>query len=268
MKPLGLILMMAVLMGGADAWADEAPCQTHHLEPTELKQRLRRWRGMSPFLRWRLIEVRPATCAVKGAVPVDLVLRPPAGWSAHKLAYRVNARMVLDQQSGQPMSPTDTETLLAQTAAGARRLIRAAEQQEDFHRFIERYGPVRAEIGWDMAPPQLRMVLRSERCSRCPPTKLPELVLTERAKDLVVAYQLPRIDGLPARRELLRFVESISSQQSACRAIWIEAHWLAQPQGDELTEGVGSWMCSAVLSGEGCPRIYSKVVTDELEVLE
>jgi hypothetical protein len=258
----GLALLL-VLMTSSPAVAEETSCEPHQLQPADLKQRLRRWRGLAAFNRWRLTEVQPAACLVDGEVATTLQLVPPAAWSHHRVPYQVQIRVRVNGETGVPLAVQENN--YKRLASGVRRLVLRAEAHDTVRRFIERFNPAQAWIVSTNGPEKLKVVYRSATCPGCPADKHPELVFSEAAKAGVVAYQLPRMDSLPVRRELLRFVEALSKEHTHCIPAWIAARWRALPPTEE-EEQVGQWEIEALVTGRGCPASFARVVNEDLTV--
>ncbi len=77
----------------------------------------------------------------------------------------------------------------------------------------------------------------------------------------IVAYELPRIDGLPVRRELLRFLEEYSKSHPRCKPGWITA-------GQDTGKALGWWKLVLSLSGSGCPAKFVRFVNPERTVFD
>jgi hypothetical protein len=246
----------------------ESRCETHELDADQLKQRLRRWRGMSSFNRWRLTKVEPAGCVVEGNVVTTLTLVPPVSWSHHRVPYRVQIELNLEAASGNPVGGalTNGTKKNKRLASGVRRLVLRAEAHEDVRRFIERFSPSIAAIEFANGAEKLQVTYFAAPKDEYPANWRPNLVYSEAVVNGVTAYNLPRMDSLPVRREMLRFIESVSSSHPHCRPIQIKAHFISLPTEDEPQ--AGRWQISSALAGSGCPDKFAKVVTHDLTVVD
>jgi hypothetical protein len=237
----------------------EPECDGHELKADDVKQQLRRWPGLGSFNRWRLKEVSLDKCLTEGAVSARLTLAPPESWSPHRVPYRLQIQLRLDAASGSPLESSGNE--YKQLASAVRRLVLRAEEHEDVCRFLERFPPQSAQLVSANGPGRLQVTYRS------PPAedgeKPVELAFSEAAEEGVVAYQLPRIDSLPVRRELLHFAETLSQRHPRCRPTWIDARWEAGQPGEENS---GMWKIKMNLTGAGCPGFLRGEVTPELSV--
>jgi len=254
--------------GAHPAAGREQDCTPHGLEVTLVKERLRRWPGLASFHRWRLLKVVPGACAVGGEVDAVLVMEPPASWSRLGVAYRVRVKLRLAADTGEPAGAVPRH--FKDLAAGVRRLVQRAEGSEDVRRFVERYPPRRADFSVDEG--RLRVIYRAGDGAA---PGVPRLVFSE-ALDAVAAYCIPRMDGLPARPELLRMVESLSRHHPGCRPVRVEAEWKETrglprtgPPADEPGEApAGRWEIDFVLEGVGCPVSFGGAVTADRAVVD
>ena len=266
MRILLHICIACLLSFGALADPDPVPdpdpeCEAHKLKSEDVKQQLRRWPGLGSFNRWRLKEVSLDKCINEGAVSARLTLAPPDSWSRHRVPYRVWIFVKLDAASGSPLQSSGNDH--KKLATGVRRLVLRAEEHEDVRRFVERFPPDAAEVLSANGPGRLQVTYRS------PPAggsgKRAELAFSEAAEEGIVAYQLPRMDSLPVRRELLHFVETLSQRHPRCRPSWIEARF---KPGNPEVENSGRWEIKMNLVGKGCPRFLSGKVTPEWSVID
>jgi len=245
--------------------APEAECPEHGLDPAELKQRLRHYSGLAAFNRWKLAAVKPASCARDGNVSVELVLAPPKGWSHFRIPYRTTTRIEFDAVSKTPLSIPNRE--FKKLVAGVHRLIVKAEAHEDVRSFIERFPPGESLISPTGGTNGLQVTYIAAG-NKFPSNRRPQLVFSESAEQGIVGYFLPRMDSLPVRRELLRFIESASENAWHCRPVWIHARFEpGSPAEDESVEDEpGRWLIYSGLQGQGCPARFSKAVDEDLRV--
>jgi hypothetical protein len=274
MARLSPILLSAALLAMiVPAAAQEPECVPHQYKADEIKQKLRRWRGMAAFNRWRLIQAEPNPCIVDGTIDVLLVLAPPANWSKHRAPYRVSTKIKLDGSSG--MALEGPEKGYKHLATGIRRLVQRAEAHEDVDRFLERYPPKQADITSANGTEKLKVTYLAAPGPGHSGKHTPSLVFSEAVEEGVAAYRLPRMDGLPTRRELLRFVEVMSGHHPRCLPTWIEArieNGKPKPQ-PELKPGPEAvlelptrWNIQINLKGEGCPGFFHGAVTSDHSV--
>lgn len=276
-------MMMVRTPGGAAVWmvlagwlaslehpaaGREPGCTRHALETSIVKDRLRRWPGLAPFHRWRLLKVVPGTCAIDGQVDAVLLMAPPATWSRLGVAYRVRVKLLLAADTGEPAGAVPRH--FKDLAAGVRRLVQRAEDDEDVRRFVERYPPRRADFSLDEGV--LRVTYRAGAGTA---PAAPRLVYSE-ARDAVTAYRIPRMDGLPARPELLRMIEVLSRHHAGCRPVQVSAEWKessATPPAGSAGDTTGAapcgrWQIDFLLEGAGCPVSFGGVVTPDRAVVD
>jgi len=233
--------------------AEKPECRRHELDAAKVKERLRHWRGLAAFSRWRLVEVRPAECVVDGKVKSRLVLAPPSGWSRYRVPYLVQADLDLDPERQAPAGAPSAE--FSALAKGVRRLVLRAEADEDVRRFIERFPPDRAEIDSADGSGKLRVTFvysPGKDGGRGHPVRLTFSEAFDDGK--IVAYDLPRVDSLPVRRELLSFAGEISARIPHCQPSWISARFRLLP--DKAEDQAGRWKIAARLSGKKCPEKF------------
>jgi hypothetical protein len=108
------------------------------------------------------------------------------------------------------------------------------------------------QITWTGRAPEGRWVAGS-----------PFLVYVENTPGRLVAYRVPTLDGLPVRRELLRFSEVLSERHPRCFPTWLEGRL-----GSAFDEAAASWTLEAVLTGEGCPSCASVTIAADGSVAE
>jgi len=254
------LLVLLLVPTGARAEPPRPECDGHMLEAEDIKQKLRRWPGLGSFNRWRLKKVSLDKCINEGAVSARLTLAPPDSWSRHRVPYRVWVYLRLDAASGLPLQSSDNN--YKKMATAVRRLVLRAEEHEDVRRFLERFPPDTAEVLSANGPGRLQVTYRSDLASGA--GKKVELVFSEAVEAGITAYQLPRIDSLPVRRELLHFVDTLSQRHPRCRPTWIEARW---KPGQPEVENSGRWKIMMNLVGAGCPRFLRGEVTPEWAVV-
>ncbi|MBW1873015.1 MAG: hypothetical protein JRJ19_13170, partial [Deltaproteobacteria bacterium] len=149
---------------------------------------------------------------------------------------------------------------------GVRRLVLRAEAHEDVRRFIERFSPTNAAIEFANGAEKLQVTYFATPKDEYPANWRPNLMYSEAVANGVAAYLLPRMDSLPVRREMLRFIESVSSGHPHCRPIRIKASFISAPTDDQPQ--AGRWQISSAMAGSGCPDRYSKAVTHDLTVVD
>ncbi len=280
-RRLALGLFSGVLLFCAGATAQPASDCSLPWSRDEALQRLG-WLRPPAAAAWTMRSVELAGCDETSRRRVRLWLEPPQKWSRLGIAYRqpVERLLLADgraadtgaQVSFQPLRRTDVESLEALLAV---------------RRFAERYPPVEAVVG-SRCEGKLPVLLRGCLPGRKPGER-PELglLLANGHRDPVDSYQLPGIDALPGRRELLRFAESLSDHHPLCRAAWVRAQRMndsgpAAPGNGQATEGAngsnGAGRCRFPLGdcleaafglegrlvGPGCPERYSVTVDQQL----
>lgn len=278
----GLVTRAAAVCAALTVWAttvppsraadDAAGCVSHGLDIKQIKQRLRRWPGLAPFHHWRLRKVVPADCVVGGLVDTLLVLAPPASWSHLGVAYRVRVKLCLDGASGAPGEGLPVH--FKELAAGVRRVLERAENNEIVRRFVERYPPVRADFRVAEDRESLQVTYQTQ-AGPLAPSATPRLVFSEEF-DGIAAYRIPRMDGLPVRPELLRMAEMLSRRHPGCRPVWIQAEraeragypLIGPPSDGADRQDTGRWMIDLTLEGAGCPVSFAGVVTPDRAVVD
>jgi len=233
--------------------AEKTECQKNELDAAKVKESLRHWRGLAAFSHWHLAEVRTAECIVDGRVKATLVLAPPSGWSHFRVPYLVQASLDLNPE-GKAFADQQRAGY-ATLAKGVRRLVLRAEANEDVRRFIERFPPDRAKIESVDGSEKLRVTFvysPGKDGGRGHPVRL---TFSEALDDgEIVAYDLPRIDSLPVRRELLSFAVELSARIPSCQPSWISARF--ESLQDTTEDHAGRWKITAAIAGNKCPEKF------------
>jgi hypothetical protein len=122
--------------------------------------------------------------------------------------------------------------------------------------FIERFGVSVATI--DRGPDQ-RLEVRLLGAGEKP---VPSITFSDgrhgEQSGFVRAYRIPRMNGLPARRELLRMLEIYSAEHPRCRPDGIEAE--RRTAADSKS---GEWFFRMGTEGEGCPATFAARVSPD-----
>jgi hypothetical protein len=247
-----LILVAWVFPGESTAWAEQPECEPPSLEAEAVKDRLKRWDGLTAFSRWRIIQAKLGSCVRNELVLAHLQIAPPEKWSIHNLPYRVWLTIPVEADSGKPANkaPAAWKDL----ALGVKRVVSRVERYEDLRRFIERFSVVSAAIDKTPEGGHYRVVLTGGVLPGQVQPRVPTIIYDETAADRITAYRIPHMDSLPVRRELLRMVEVLSQHHPRCRPSWIDARRIQVP-GPEA-EPV-RWTFQMELQGAGCPAAYA-----------
>jgi hypothetical protein len=150
---------------------------------------------------------------------------------------------------------------VGQKAKEARRLVEKAEKDINLHRFVERYSPVVGKIELQAESGNIVVAYQGRPSSADKSGKIPQLIYSHQAGGRIAGYQIPRIDGLPARRELLRFAEVLSQKHPNCRPTWITAEQVFK---DETT----LWKITAELKDKACPESFTLMITKDRMVVD
>ncbi len=260
MRAMQLFVILTLIALPGLLWAQaEEECAEHGLQLVDCKEQLRRWSGMRSFARWRLLNLKLDACAREGKVGAEMTLAPPAAWSRQNLPARVKLRLFLRVDSGAPVGPAPADDW-RRYARGVKHALARVERNRVVRRFVARYRVLQADLEPENQR-QMRLTLLADPGMGVSALRAPSLTWSEAAGGRVVAYRIGRMDGLPVRPELLRFVEVISTDHPHCTPTLIEAsrHVAMDEQPDpkdekntKMVERV-FWKLQAELHGAGCP---------------
>ena len=257
-------MVIAVVFFAAGFWesldAAETPapspaCSAQGVTAQQVREGWPKLVGGTPLEKWEVLDTQLGPCLPDGSVEGQLVLAPPVSWSPLQLNYRVRVVIALDAATGRVKK--GVEAGMRKWIEAVRDHLQRAEQREELVRFLERYAPVFGEltVASGVLDPTLSFSgSREDKSDK----KIPQLSLafSSELRLEVVSYQLPRIDGLPVRRELLRFGELLSKTHPRCLATWVIAGW-----------GGGRWDIQAELRGKSCPPVYKASMDAERRLL-
>jgi hypothetical protein len=237
-------------------------CSPHDLKADELKERLKRWNGLAPLKHWQLKSISLDPCIREGVVECTVTLEAPANWSKRNVVYQASVPVRVGEASGLPLS---IPSKLVQKVAGASSWIKELEDHEDVVGFLERYTPVRGSLRVLDPGEFLQVHFAGTFDSGRGQTEIAQLTCQENVLGRIVAYRVPRIDGLPVRREILRFVEVLSQRHPACFPSWVEGTLTSFSK--RIEEDI-FWSMEVTLTGEKCPPCFSVLIGSNGELVE
>jgi hypothetical protein len=249
-----LILVLITQSAAAEEAPATPPCATHTLTAEKVKEQLF-GRSQAAFANWGVLTIELAPCASNDGVAARIVLSLPNAWSSLGVSYRLRLSYWLDPEKGAPIAGKKNSVLQV-VSTRIKALLPRIEQEESVRSFVERYQPLLAWIDADSDTQKLHFEFQSTNQE----VASVQLLLQDGVSGFVVGYRLAHIDGLPVRRELLRFAELVSIQQPRCRVSDIKAQRQESPS-DEKTRKT-FWAIEAKLHGKGCQSAFA-VTVDE-----
>ena len=147
--------------------------------------------------------------------------------------------------------------MLQTVPAIIKRLLPQIEREESVRSFIERYQPLVVWIEPETSRENLRFDFQPTNTAKSIGA---QLLLQDNVPGFVVGYRISHIDGLPVRRELLRFAELVSIQQPRCMIQDIYALRQESPIDGEKKKIV--WSFDATLRGKECRSPISLTVDE------
>jgi hypothetical protein len=232
-----------------------ASCIAHNLTAEQVKARLF-VRSLAAFAPGGVDAIEISPCLSDDGVATQIVLSLPKGWSSLNVAYRMRFSCWLDPGTGM-LTKSKNNYIIQIVAAKIKKLLSVVEREETVRSFVERYQPMVVWIDLDNGADKLRLDFQSKGANN---DNGPQLLLQANLPGFVVGYRLLHIDGLPVRRELLRFAELVSVQQPGCSIRDIKA----QRQESSVDENPKKilWTINAKLHGEGCQSPISLTIDE------
>ncbi len=229
----------------AEQESSTGTCIGHTLTPEQVKEQL--FVGSrATFATWGVETIELAPCLSDDGVAAQIVLTLPKGWSSLGVSYRLRVSSRFDPKTGKPTGSTKN-SMLQTIPATIKRLLPRIEREESVRSFVERYQPLLVWIEPDTSRENLRFDFQSINAHKSIGA---QLLLQDNVPGFVVGYRLSHIDGLPVRRELLRFAELVSIQQPRCMIQDIYALRQESPIDDNKKKIV--WSIDAKLRGKEC----------------
>jgi hypothetical protein len=235
--------------------ASTASCITHNLTTEKVKARLF-VRSLAAVAIWGIDAIEISPCLSDEGVATQVILSLPKGWSSLGVQYRMRLSLWLDPETSMPNE--NKKNIINQNVATIiKKLLSVIERGETVRSFIERYQPVEAWITPDNGTDKLGFDFQSINANDA---NSPKLLLQANVPGFVAGYRLPRIDGLPVRRELLRFAELVSMQQPGCSISDIKAQRQENPVDDKQKRTL--WSIDARLHGKGCQKAIALTIDE------
>ena len=226
---------------GAQAAPVPKACQEHQIQKDQIEEKIKKHRGFASFASWQLEEFDIKPCVHDGKVLAHLNLSAPSNWTPLNLPYRVWLTLAIKSDSGKFVLPArDAYNKLVQSIKAAALVL---EGDMDIWRFVERYEIARVQIDKTDSADLYRISLVSDQSIG---SRFPYVTYNQTMTPPIVAFGIERMDGLPARRELLRAIDHYSMKFPACRPVWYEVARVVDVH--RL-----SWLVKIESRGKGCP---------------
>ncbi len=262
--PMGYLIICVCLASLPADGTIRGQCKPFELNMDEFHKRIRRFRELDVFDNWRLVRMQAERCTDHDPIYLELIFEPPSFWSSLRAPYRFSLGLMLDQPESKPknLSKKHFQTV----AKNVHRMILRIEADIDVQRFLERFSMHHIEIRSHGELPELRATFQAQPIAGSSTDKRPSLVYSDKSDDGgVVGYELPRMDSLPVRRELLRCMESVSLLYPNCKPTWIKAALKETQENPKdgvhpTATGSNHWSFEIDLYGKQCPEQYHGVV--------
>jgi hypothetical protein len=175
------------------------------------------------------------------------------------VSYRVRLPVSSDPKTGASPS-SEKDYIYKDLPAKIKDLLSQIEHEESVHSFFERYEPTLVSIDVSNGADKFQIEFRSKGAVGAGGMEGPQLLMQATVPGFVVAYHITRLDGLPVRRELLRFAELLSVQYPGCMAGHIHAQ-RQESTADEKDKKT-RWVIGARLHGKGCLSQITLTIDD------
>ncbi len=239
----------------AEQESSTGTCSGHALTPEQVKAWLVTG-SRAAFATWGVETIELSPCLKDDSVAAQIVVSLPKGRSSLGVSYRLRVSAWFDPKTGKPTGNAKNR-MLQTIPATIKRLLPQIEREESVRSFIERYQPLAVWIEPETSRENLRFDFQPTSANKSVGA---QLLLQDNVPGFVVGYRLSHIDGLPVRRELLRFAELVSIQQPRCVVQDIYALRQESPIDDNKKKIV--WSFDAALWGKECRSPISLTVDE------